>query len=237
MSTMTYSAIKTKVENDLDLIDEDFITDDEMLGYCNEGIAKAESIIHTLYEDYFLTSANLSMVSGTASYVLPTDVYAVKIRTILYDSAPAVPGGVKYEIRRVKHPKEISFLKALTSGTIRLRYLPTNSLAGGQKLTFYPTPNETSSTYVTIWYIRDAKRMALDADTCDIPEFVEYVIQFMKARCYEKEGHPNLGAAAAYLKELEQEMIDTLKDMVPDEDTEIDQDLTFYDDFDDKGII
>lgn len=230
MSTMTYLQIKTKVQNDLDLIDEQFITAAEMLGYCNEAIAKAESLVHGLYEDYFLASAYLPIVAATQTYSLPSDIYANKIRKMFYDNSPGALGGTKYTIRRVRKMEELPFL--IQTGTVFYKYLLTNTAAAGPKIAFYPPPAETSTTNITLWYIRDAKRMTGDSDTCDIPEFVEYVIQYMKMRCYEKEGHPNLEVAKRDVATLEKDMQETLTNMVDDDDTEILLDWSFYQDFD-----
>ena len=44
---MTYGEIANKIQNDLTLAGEDFVIPEEMLGYYNEAIRKAEAIIHS----------------------------------------------------------------------------------------------------------------------------------------------------------------------------------------------
>ena len=69
----------------------------------------------------------------------------------------------------------------------------------------------------------------IDSDSvCDIPEFVDYILQFMKVRCYEKEGHPNTTMAMGLLDYKKKNMINTLSNMVPDGDNLLDQDNSFY---------
>ena len=79
MKYWTWAELKDKVQRDLDLEGEVFINETELLGYANEAIDEVERQVHTLYEDYFLTKAVISLVDGTEEYALPTDIYAFKI--------------------------------------------------------------------------------------------------------------------------------------------------------------
>ena len=54
MKYWAWSEIRSKIEQECDLEDEDFVRRDELLAYCNEAIDEAEAEIHSLYEDYFL---------------------------------------------------------------------------------------------------------------------------------------------------------------------------------------
>ncbi len=64
----------------------------------------------------------------------------------------------------------------------------------------------------------------------DIPEAANYILQFMKVRCYEKEGHPNLTMAMAALQKEEADLQAALAEMIPDTENEIEMDMTFYTD-------
>jgi hypothetical protein len=224
MRAWTYLEIKTKVQNDLDLVDEIFITATEMLGYVNEAIDNAEAQIHALYEDYFLTKDNLALVNGTATYSMPSDIYANKIRCMYY-----VNGQTKYPIKKWRKPLH---LIPFVDPSDDYEYLPINTTASGYQMQFLPAAQETSSTNVTRWYIRNAKVLALDADVCDIPEFINYILQYTKMRCYEKEGHVTTLKAIDDTEKEKTLMIQTLTNMVDDEDNEIRKDFSFYDDFD-----
>jgi len=225
MRKWTLAQIKSKIQRDLDLQDEDFIQEDELVEYINEGIDMCEAHIHTLYEDYFLTSTTLSWVSGTAEYALPDDIYADKVRGLLYNNGTTI-----FEIPRIKDKSK--FLKAALlkefPPTLDYAYIIKNSSGEDPKIVFFPTVQETSSN-VTLWYLRNASELSADTDTCDIPEFVYYVIQYAKVRCYEKEvGHPNYEPAKQELARLEELMVSTLEEMVPDADNEIEKDMTTY---------
>lgn len=226
MTYWTWAQIKDKVERDLDLQDETFIQDEEMLGYANEAIDECEAEILTLYEDYFLTSANLALVTGTSEYSLPSDIYATKIRSIIYRS-----GSLIFPITKIKEWNKFEAIAFETAypATQTYKYILKNpSAAAGYKIVLYPPAQETSATNVTIWYIRNANRLTALTDTCDIPEFVQFVIQYVKVRCYEKEGHPNLEFSVQALEKQRAMMVQTLGDMIPDGDSEIQKDFSYY---------
>lgn len=221
----TYLEIKSKVERDLDLGSAaDLISPEEMLGYYNEAVDDCESIIHTLYEDYFLTSSPFPFVAGQSEYSLPSDIYATKIRALIFDDGVNV-----YSIPRIKDRRkfeEAAIARSYTSNHV-YQYLLKNPSSSGIKLTLFPAAKATTSAPV-IWYIRNATRATQDSDLCDIPEFSSYVIQFMKVRVMEKDNHPNLQLAIQQSQYLRSQMEATLRDMVPDGDTQLEADMTSY---------
>jgi hypothetical protein len=224
----TWAEIKAKVESDLDLQDEDFIRKDsnydELLGYANEAIDEAESEIHTIYEDYFLSKTPITLVVDQEEYSMPTDIYAHKIRRVVYDNSGRV-----YDLQRIRDWKkfeEYSVQKNYGTGE-SYSYFITNSTPGEPKILLVPKSREAGAN-VVLWYLRQANRLEVDADVCDIPEFVHFVIQFMKVRVYEKEGHPNLPTALSILEQQRKQMTDTLTGMVPDDNNTIEADLSHY---------
>lgn len=221
----TGTMIKDKIERDLDLEEETFIVDAEMLGYINEGIDECEAEIHGLYEDYFLTKANIALVSGTEDYALPTNIYAHKIRRVIYRN-----GSIVYTINRVKDWKKFEeyAIEKVNQSSLQYVYFVYNPTGGAPAILLSPPAKETSATNVTIWYIRNATRLTTFADTCDIPEFVNFVMQYVKMRCYEKEGNPNLPTAMAALDQQRGQLQSTLASMVPDADNEIEPDMSLY---------
>ncbi len=229
MRYWTYGEIKAKVQKDLGLEQDDQITPDEMLEYCNEAIDDVEAEIHTLYSDYFLSYFSANLVAGTSLYALPTNIYANKIRNVLY----FYNSSDFYEIRRMN--KKDSFLDVLatdeTDANNDYRYLLINNSAElGVQMQIVPVPRDNISSGLRMWYIRNANRMIDDDSICDIPEFTNYVIQAMKVRCYEKDGDPRYNFAMDRKNELRELMVSTLSNMVDDGNTEIEKDLTFYED-------
>lgn len=235
MEYKTLSEIKSKLKRDLYLQDSTFIEDSasapELLELINEAIDDVEAEIHTIYEDYFLSQSNISLVSGTKDYSLPSNIYANKIRGIVYSN-----NSIIYPITKNKGPKQFEEQKVMdlyAPGGTNQNYTYTLinlSATAGVQMRLFPTPQETSSSAIEIWYIRNANKLAADDDKCDVPEFVNYIIQFVKVRVYEKEMHPNLQQAMIERERLRKLMQETLSDMVPDEDTYIYKDFGIYED-------
>ena len=228
MLNWTLAEIRTKVQNDLDLIDEDFITTDELDAYINEGIDLAEAEIHTIYENknqhYFLSVADIDLVTGTSDYEFPTDVYANKIRRLIYDD-----GSRKYMVRVIKNLDELP----LVESTEDYRCVIFNITGVGPRIRLFPASRETDSTgKLKIYYLRNANRLVDDTDECDIPEAANYVIQYAKEQCLAKEnGGVSPPGAISKTNMFKQLMVESLTEMVPDEDNLIDPDTSFYEDF------
>lgn len=228
MLVQTFGDLRDKIARELDLEDEAFIVADEMLGYYNDAVDDAEAEILGIYEDYFLTSALLPLETGVATYSLPADIYANKIRRVIYSR-----GTIIYEILRVRDWKKFlkkAVIDAYSGLNDCYQYMLQNvSADDGVQLVLVPPSAETSEENVRLWYIRNANRATGDSDKCDIPEFTSFITAHM--RCSVRRKEFNGDVPQADIMELERQrklMIDTLTTMVPDDQTEIEQDLTHY---------
>ncbi len=224
MELSTLTQIKTRLQNDCDIQDEDFMDlDTELLGLINSAIDDAEALIHNLYEDYFLVRSTFTWVSGTQSYAMPSDIYAQKVRAIIYND-----GSQKYEIKRLRRPMDTELIE---SGEL-YRYMLTNDSTNGVRALFYPTPTE-SGTNAKIWYIRNAKKLSVAADSCDIPEFINFIYSHVKWNVARKEkSQLDLALTEKEFTLQSDLMKTTLSNMVPDEGNEVLKDMSFYWDFD-----
>lgn len=231
MRRWTLDEIQTKIKQDLDIEAEDFVVPTELLAIINEGIDECEANIHRLgrEDDYFLTKAYIPVVQGTQQYSLPDDIYANKIRGMVYSE-----GSTIYEVNRVRGMHKFELMERIlqySSSTDYYRYIILNeNTANGYKIEFYPAPRQTGSQLFKMWYIRNANRLSDPTDVCDIPEFVYYIIDFAKFEVLKKEGNPMAEAALIKLTKSKELMLETLGDMVPDEDNLIIKDLEHYDD-------
>lgn len=222
MNQLIYSTaqeILDEVKVDLDLQEETFITDAELLKNLQKAVERAEQLVHGIYEDYFLVPAKLTLVNGVSDLDLPSDVYAHKIRRIQCNK-PAD----KYEVTRVKRLERLLDVE----NSDRYRYMVINYLSSGPKLRFFPTPQEDNTTEYDIWYLRNARTITLGTDFVDIPEATNFLKQYLKNKCWEKEGHPNLAQGIQDLAKEELELVTTLSAMVPDEDLDIEVDMSIY---------
>jgi len=222
----TWASFKAKVERDLDIQGEDFVRPDELIGYANEAIDEAESEILGLNQDYFLARSTIPLVTGIQSYSLPDNIFAKKIRRIVFNNGSSV-----YPVKHLKDWHKFESL-ALSEQFITAdvyRYMLVNTTPGQPEILISPIPS--SSATLDIWYTRQSNKMDGENDTIiDIPECLTFLIQFVKVRVYEKEGHPNFAAAVTVLEQQRGLMQKKLADSVPDADNEIEADYTIYSD-------
>lgn len=227
MKYYTFNEVKDKVRRDLGLEQEEFVTNDELKGYVNAAIDEAEAEILTIYEDYFLAKPHrLDIVSGQKEYVLPDDIYSSKIRGIVYKDGTDI-----YQVRKFKEREDHWEYVELTDefDDDYYHYVIYNGSPNEKPVMhIYPTPTRSVTDGFRIRYIRNAARVVENTDLIDIPEFINFIFQYCKVRCYEKEGHPNMQNAAGKLEFYRQQMIDTLTDKTPDGDNSITLDMDFY---------
>lgn len=225
MNLLTYGDLVTKLGNDLDITDEAFISQTELLGYINEAIDDAQSAIHNLNAEdkYFLVPSAFNWVSGQSDYSLPANCYANKMRQIFYNN-----GDQQYEIDRIKNLRETNFFQPGD----RYRYILINPTAGVAPVArFYPPPNETSTNAV-LWYIREMNKLTTGNASTNLSEVYEcqnFVFAHAKYSVMKKTRRADLIAAAKVDRDEQYtNMLSNLQQMVLDENTLIQQDLTFY---------
>jgi hypothetical protein len=224
-----FSEMNQKIKNDLDLNEETFIQPEELVAYFNEAIDMIEGQIHTLYEDYFLTSSSVDVTEGQSEVDLPSNIFANKIRRVMW----MLNDSEKYTMQRVRNLDEL----LLTNAPDDYRYMITNSEAGGFKIAVSPSFRvTTANTPLKIWYLRNAKRYVDETSICDIPEYSNVINQYVRYKCHSKEGHPDAQQDLADLERLRTAMTETLRDKYIDEQNEVPKDLTFYRDFDMQGF-
>jgi len=230
MRRWTLAEIRSKIEQDLDLEAEDFVTRSEINALINEAIDECEAHIHGLgrEQEYFLARGSLSLVQGQDTYDLPADIYANKILKVVYSE-----GATIYDMKRLRSLgrfAEVEIANKYEAGTDYYRYLILHeSAANDRKILVVPTPTGPSGPH-KVWYIRNANRLVADTDVCDIPEFVHMVIARVKRDIYVKEGSPQAEPAQMEYELQKQLMISTLGEMVPDDDNEIIKDFSHYED-------
>jgi hypothetical protein len=225
MKLWTYEELAAKVERDLATEEELFVQPEELMGYFNEAVDRAEQEVLTLYEDYFLTKTPLTLIQGTQEYDLPSDIYANKIRRVLY-----VNGTTVYTINRIRDWKKFEMFSEINaqSSAEDYMYMLYNPTAGSQaKFLLLPASREAGA-FVTIWHLRNANLFTDDDDVLDIPESANFVMQYVKVRVLEKEGHFSLPKAVQDLATETELLQSTLATMVPDADNEIEMDDSIY---------
>ena len=230
MRYWTWAEIKAKIESECDLQDETFVRPDELLAYANEAIDEAESEIHSLYEDYFLKYKDYNVQDQVETISMPDDIYANKIRSVIFHLGTQIGQNMtSYRVKRLSDARKFEQKAIMDSYNPKglYEYFVVNSTVGSPQIMF--TPKVWQTGIMRVWYLRNANRLYTDTDICDIPEFVNFVIAFIKVKVYAKESHQDLPDAEATLERLRASMNGTLQAMVPDADNNIDMDLSYYD--------
>ncbi len=166
MKLWTYAEARDKLLGDQDLRDQTFVLPNELIGYFNEGIEDAEGEILKIDEDYLLTSKPVPLVTGTSAYALPSNMYAFKLRGIVYANGATIYPVKKFR-RRDKFEKIAYALQY--SNADDYRYYLTNGDEQTQLFNLVPASRETAIvppvanpfTPMLWWYIRQAKRIPL----------------------------------------------------------------------------
>jgi len=219
----TLKQIRDKVIDDLDLYEETFVDEPELNAFINEGIAKVESAIHTLYEDYFLAPYTFTVEQGVNLYDYPPDIYANKVRMLLFSD-----GTDAYEVKRSMDVKKDLLYETIVepSAGCTLKWYPVNGADTGKKIRLFPDTTDTGE--IELWYIRNAKVLVNDEDVCDIDEFANVVELYVKTQVYLKDGDPRTSSMAALEEKAGIRMVNTLSDMVQDDDNYVQADYDHY---------
>jgi len=227
---MTLREMLDQILDDLDLRDEDWVSEADLTRWLNEAVRVAESEIHTLYEDYFLTPLEDQAISSGQNYVdYPSDIYANKIRKIIFHDG----------LGNTTTSHEVMREKDLLSGIDKdlymrdtslpiLTWAPTNDATNGRRIRLFPKQGRAG--YLDIWYIRNAKQLSADSDVTDIDEFSRFLVQYAKTKVYLKDGDPRADDSKVLEEQYKREMILSLSDMTPDDNNELEMDLDHYED-------
>lgn len=230
MDFLTYAQIKTNIQAQTDTEAEDFIQPAELMGYVNEAIDIAQADIHKLgmEDEYFLSRTYIPITVGVEEYELPTDIYSNKIRDVVYELGTTIFPIKRARKRRFEIYSEFTQFPPATNYYL---YMLINPYAGQKpKMLLMPASRETSATRVRMWYIRNANKMVDDASVCDIPQFHMFIEKYCKWKIYMKEGNPIAVDAAIELEAERKQMIETLENMVEDDNSQIPADYTTYTD-------
>jgi len=173
MKTWNYAEARQKVLVDMDLQDETFITPDEMVGYFNEALNEAESEILVLNKDYFLTKYYIPTVQGTSRYELPLNIYATKIRGMMYKNQNLI-----YPIKEIKPLRKFEEIAVIEQfGTADYyNYTLMSDNVGQAQIELLPAARETSIvapvgsffTPFILWYLRNCARVPLIGEYCNL---------------------------------------------------------------------
>ena len=219
MKLWTYGEAVTKIENELDLQEEKFISPEELMGIFNSAIDEAEQMVLGLYEDYLLAEKTYVLVPGQDRYEMPADIYANKIRYLWFND-----NQLRYQIKRTR-ASILPFADIPHSQySFQVQHRDAN-----EGVTVKLSPSVThSGPYMHMQYIRNANRLANDDSVIDLPESMNFIFAYVKAKVYSKESNPLVQLALADLEAQRAFLQTTLSSMTVDDDNDIAPDMSFY---------
>lgn len=234
MAYWTLSEVRSKIDKDLDLENETIVQDSEFVSYVNDAIRDVAAEVSKLgVEDlYYHNKGSFAVTQNVAEYDLPTDIFKNKIVEFVYDDGT--------EIRRIKRLRgrdlytKMQALERYPTSTKSYFYAIFNYKPSiGDKIRLIPTPQSSSASNFTMYYIRQAEELLLDDDgtgLVDCPEeFIQFLLAFVKVKCLLKEpGHPLTQIAMQDEDRNRKLMVQTLTDQVQDSDSTIPLDLSHY---------
>jgi len=221
MNYPTFAAMEADLKDELDLNEETFIQPDEMKRYFNEAVDMIEYQVHTICEDYFLAFTQIPVTAGDTEIQLPTNIYANKIRKLYWNYAD----NERYEIIPIRDLMEIPWVNV--NDLYRYIFLNngvTNTNTIGTVVKVYPAFRATTTTALSIFYIREAQNYVDEDSVCDIPEWSNIIIQYVRYKCMIKEGHPQSDQAKADLALMMTGLQEALHSRVMDENNKLSMD-------------
>lgn len=229
MAYQTFGDLSTQVQRELDIEDEEFIQPQELIEYFNSGIRIVESEIVKLglREKYLQAEDFISVVANQQDYDLPADIIDTKIRKVVYRD-----GNNIYTLKplRGEDSYEAEDVLNLYTSSEYYSYMLYKASDDSHKLRLVPKAAKSVTNALRIVYFKDLNRYTDDTDECDIPEICyEYLLSYVRLRCYMKETHVNTAGEKMMNDSLLQLMRETLQGQVADPDMDlIDQDLSHY---------
>lgn len=228
MQYLTWGEIKEEVQKDHGIEGDPDYDEQELVNMANRAINRVESRILALQQDYFLDKMEIAVTKGTSEYTLPSDIYGYKIRRVFWKEDG-------FSTRRLYRATNIDDMEEQAnygyySYDKKLRYMILNDAATGPRITL--SYSESDATLV-VYYTRNANRFnAIDGDSqvCDIPEFADGVIAYMKYLVELKDKSPTLQATKQDYIDIMNELTSTLAQAVNDEDMMIEPDTEIFDD-------
>lgn len=199
-TTMTLAQLRTATRQRSDMVNSQFVSDDELNSYINQSYFELYDILIQKYGDnyysadpvvfatngqtmqYELPNGVLSFTNGrtrTAGYIAPAFYKLLGVDLQLanqYDSFVTIRPFNFSDRNRYAVPNFQSFY-----GVTNLRYRLNDKY-------IWLTPTPASGQNIQIWYVPRLETLNNDADTCDgISGWTEYIICDSAIKCMQKE--------------------------------------------------
>ena len=140
---VSLATLTTRAQQAADMENDPMVSSSEWTTYINYGAARLYDLLVSKFGDeYYLTSANISMVAGTDTYDLPADFYRLR-------GVDATIGGRTFPLHRFNFRDRDRYKQGAIQWSGEggaLRYM-----LQGHSIRFMPVP--AIATGLTLWYI------------------------------------------------------------------------------------
>lgn len=178
-NTATLSNLRSSARRKADQENSEFVVDAELDDYINEGVAELHDLLVTVFQDYFKSSENVTLVADTEAYALPSTFY--KLLGAFY-----VSGGIRYPLQQFAMNElgewEADRIVPVISGQY-LRYRIV-----GNEIFFTPKPNGAGT--VELWFVPQPTKLVGNTDTVSYAVVIgweEYISNHAAIRMLQKE--------------------------------------------------
>lgn len=213
----TVDRIITKVQNDLELHAEIFTTFDDLKQFLYDAIDDAEETIIDCFSDFFLAFQDYTVSSGESFFVIPEDIYELRIRGLYYDknaynqqSASTLSNW--YKVKKIT----LETIANVDANDLYQYRIVNNS--EGPVISVYPNIRDDSTGRFRLWYIRQAVRPEGDLDVIERGLRPQYLIAHMKVAVLNKENSDFLPIAQGELDKQRAKLINSLSRLSDDEE-------------------
>ena len=206
-----------KIQNDLELHAENFVTPEEVKAFINDAIADAEQLIIDSFSDFFLTFVDYPLAVSDAVIPLPDDIFDFRIRGIYYDTQGyAQSDGNTSDWYKIKKLPLERF--ALVNKSDIYHYRLINDNVTGPRIGLYPSYREKAGALTRLWYIRQASRLINNSDVLETGIKPQFILSHAKIAVMNKEGDPMIDVQMANLAVQEQKMVSAISRLTDDDE-------------------
>lgn len=168
MKLWTYQEALNKIQHDVDIRDETFVSKNELAGYFNEALEYIAQEIQAVNQDYFLTKYFVPMTQGQQVFPLPNNILANKIRGVYYRN-----GSINYMVKQFRRWHKFLNIELTDQYAPSAMYMYTliNDIPGQSQMELHPPCRESAIlppsvtpapfTPMTLFYIRNCARVPL----------------------------------------------------------------------------
>ena len=160
------------------MADGDFVSDDELDQYINQGVAELHNILVNTHSDYFMATSTLTTVADTDAYALPDNF--LKLLKVRMTSQ-----GSTYNLKQVM----VDEMEGVPAYGIDNGLVPYRYRILGNQIYLHPTPS-TANDSIVLWYVPQSVPLSHPAAKVSYavaPGFEEFIVSHAAAMMALKE--------------------------------------------------